>query len=162
MNRKIIESFKIIDPLSLDDGVKYVQEIKYRVFPGDKICLYKTKTHYIFWTSYMDIFTKKRECAQEEFPLNSLGWLIGQLELGAQNKPLKVAAEPGDVSVDDIFSGESLVLSPSRHCCEENNPGYTLRNYSRLDHITDIAPQSFQIPREAIADQVLPALKRCL
>jgi len=130
------------------------------MFPDDEIKIFRSGQHLVLWSNYFCVFTKQRRSTQQEFPISALPWFIDTIEDKFWNHQPDLNALLGDVSESTVIDGEKIGINPSRNCCGENVFGYTFWNASRKEHIGDLAPQEWDIPRFMLEDGLLDELKK--
>ena len=150
----------LIDPQNLNHDDLYLIDVPYEMFPEKTIKLYKSKNYFIVWEDVFNKFKKTRVQYQNEFPLTSLTWFIDTIENKFWNHKPEAKALPGEVNEVNIIRDEKIGINPMRHCCAENLFGYSFWNASRKDYITELPPQSWEIPKYMLENGLMDQLKK--
>lgn len=125
--------------------------------------IFSTDTHIIFWCESYNIFSKRRERSQEEFPLLSLPWFIDTLEndfWNIHNIKKQKNKKTKNIAEQSFINSEEVGMNSVQHCCAENLFGYSFWNKNRACHITGRPPQDWYIPKYMLEEGILDQLKK--
>jgi hypothetical protein len=158
MNVKYIAApLGLINPDNLAVSEKYLFPVVYEMFPQKKTNLYIKDgyliTHTIFWSK----FDKCWKADQDEFPLESLPWIVDRFENGFFKPQDQGGVSDFERSLRKEFNGELIGINSMAHCCAENMPGFNIWNANRASYISEIPPQQWDIPRYMLLEQGLLA-----
>jgi len=155
-----VKPIEVINADSIRANEEFLVNINYPMFSGKENKLFRSGNHFVRWVSYYSKIKKVRRSTQQEFPISALPWFIDTIEDKFWNHKPGLNTLPGDVSESTVIDGEKIGINPSRNCCGENVFGYTFWNASRKEHIGDLAPQEWDVPRFMLEDGLLDELKK--
>ena len=150
----------IINPQALQKKECFLFDINFEMIGDQFDKVFVTRSHIIFWCDNYNIFTKQRCHTQEEFPISALPWFIDTIEHEYWNIVGVKEPKPKTLCEITTIDGEEIGISAMAHCCAENLAGYSFWNKSRINHITELPPQSWQIPKYMLKEGVLDQLKQ--
>ena len=153
--RIIAQPLGLIDPDNLRHDETFLFSIFYEMFPEKKISVYKKSTYLVIHKIYWRKLRKIWDVTQEEFPLNSLPWIVDRFENGFFKTPAVGGLSDFDRSSSREFEGELIGINAMAHCCAENLPGFNIWNASRASYINKLPPQEWDIPRYILLEQGL-------
>ena len=152
---KIMAPLGIIDKNCLAHNELVLMPLDYEMFPTHDVNIFVKGVHFVINTHYWSKLKSKWRVTQEEFPLESLSWIIDSFENKFWKKPEEGGLPVGVLHVKAKIADENIRINASRNCCAENLFGYTVRNFSRVNYISNIAPQEWDVPRYMLLEQGL-------
>ncbi|WP_223144919.1 hypothetical protein [Teredinibacter waterburyi] len=152
---KIMAPLGIIDENCLAHNELVLMPLDYEMFPTHDVNIFVKGVHFVINTHYWSKLKSKWRVTQEEFPLESLSWIIDSFENKFWKKPEEGGLPVGVLHVKAKIADENIRINASRNCCAENLFGYTVRNFSRANYISNIAPQEWDVPRYMLLEQGL-------
>ena len=136
----------IIDADNLKPGERFILKLDYPEFPDHIMGIYIKDNYLVIRTDAWNPFKKIPISDQEEFPLESLRWIIDTME----NSFLKKSSEGGlPESVRKLkthVNNELIGINASANCCAEFQPGYDIWNVSRRSYISSAWGHTWQVP----------------
>ncbi|WP_020408553.1 hypothetical protein [Hahella ganghwensis] len=150
----------LITPDHLKADELFLIDIKYDMFPDDKVKLFKKGQYLALWESSYSPIHKKYTSAQKEYPLAALPWFIDTIENEFWNHKPDPDALPGKTNEVTVIKGEKLGINPMRNCCAEDLFGYSFWNASRKSYISRRARHDWYIPQYMLEQGLMDDLKR--
>ncbi len=155
MKRTLSPKINILDPQHLINNEKLLLTIDYKMFdPKVSIHIFQQGQFLCFWSEVFNIFSNQMQRTQTEFPIGFLSWFVKTIEEKFWSDGPN-ALPPDSTSYTEEISGEVISINAARHCCAENMFGYIVRNNSRVSHLVDLPPQSWEIPRIMLREEKL-------
>ncbi|WP_188150646.1 hypothetical protein [Teredinibacter waterburyi] len=152
---KLLPALGLIDQNKLNLNERHLMQVKYEMFPDKKVGLFVKGSFFVVSTLFWNKLKKEWMVTQKEFPLESLSWIIDSFENKFWKKPEEGGLPVGVLHVKAKIADENIRINASRNCCAENLFGYTVRNFSRANYISNIAPQEWDVPRYMLLEQGL-------
>jgi hypothetical protein len=152
---KIMAPLGIIDKNCLAHNELVLMPLDYEMFPTHDVNIFVKGVHFVINTHYWSKLKSKWRVTQEEFPLESLSWIIDSFENKFWKKPEEGGLPTGEYCVEETFLGERIGINIMMNCCAENLFGYSIWNASRVNYISNIAPQEWDVPRYMLLEQGL-------
>lgn len=151
----IAEPLGLINPGNLGANEKLLLSISYEMFPDKKVGLYKKDNYLIVHTTYWSKLKKIWRFDQDEFPTESLPWIVDRFENGFLKSQNQGGLSNFERSQMKEFNGELIGINAMVHCCAENLPGFNIWNANRANYISQIPPQQWDIPSYMLQEQDL-------
>ncbi|WP_221076120.1 hypothetical protein [Agarivorans aestuarii] len=150
-----MKKFSLLKIDDLPKNAKILFSIQYPMFPDKNNKVILLDDYVIIWTEYTSKLTKKRKTSQKEFPKDAIQWFVNTIE----NNYWGDGGTKSSTSEEVVINNESIGISSMAHCCAENLPGYNFWNRSRKDHVSNLPPQEWDIPRYMLEEGLLEKLK---
>ncbi|MPW29329.1 hypothetical protein F9L16_10000 [Agarivorans sp. B2Z047] len=151
-----MKEFPILKIDDLPKQAKILFSVDYPMFEGDINNIILLDEYVIIWTEYTSKLTGKRKVSQLEFPKDAIQWFVNTIE----NNYWGNDGDKSSTSEEVVINNESIGVSSMAHCCAENLPGYNFWNRSRKDHVSNLPPQEWDIPRYMLKEGLLEKLRR--
>ncbi|MBP7546524.1 MAG: hypothetical protein KA754_01075 [Corallincola sp.] len=151
--RATISSLDQIDFSHLKIDEREVCSLNYQMFPNKHNKIFIKGKHLAFHSCFLSPFKEQWRQTQSEYPLEALGWIIDSFVNKLWNESGAVDLMSESLSLEEVFDGERVGISPMVHCCAENIFGYNIWNASRKCHIAGLPPQNWHIPRYMLQDE---------
>ena len=145
-------------PTKIEDlpkNAKVLFDVDYPMFPDQSSKVILLEDYLIFWTEFTSIIKPEKKVTQEEYPISAIPWFVKTIEENYWGD----GGDKTTTSEQTVINGETIGISSMRHCCAENLPGYNFWNKSRKDHITNLKPQEWDIPKYMLKEGLLDQLK---
>lgn len=154
MSTKVIAPpLGLINPKNLAVDEKLLFSIHYEMFPEDTVQVYKKNLYLVIHTTYWSKLNKVWRSTQEEFPLESLPWIVDKFVNGFLRDNSIGTLSDFDRSLSKEFDGELIGINVMGNCCAKNLPGFNIWNANRSNYISNRPLQQWDIPRYILLDQ---------
>jgi hypothetical protein len=142
----IAEPLGLIDSKNLKPDETFIYKLDYLEFPSEIISIFiKERYVVIHWYGW-NPFEKIYDADQQEFPLESLRWIIDTIELEFIRKPEEGGLPESIRKRTTHINNELIGINASANCCAEFQPGYDIWNASRTSYISEVRGQTWQVP----------------
>ena len=142
----IAESLGLIDLKNLKPNEHLISKLDYPEIPDQILYMFVKDNYLVIHTDAWNPFEKIRDADQEEFPLESLRWIIDTFEQGFFKKPTEGGVSESVRMLHTHVNNELIGINASANCCAEFQPGYEIWNASRNSYITEIRGQTWPVP----------------
>lgn len=136
----------IIDADNLKPGECFILKLDYPEFPDHIMGIYIKDNYLVIRTDAWNPFREIRNSDQEEFPLDSLRWIIDTMENRFFKKPTEGGLPESVRRLDTYVNNELIGINASANCCAEFQPGYDIWNANRRSYINRRAGHTWQVP----------------
>ena len=136
----------LINAKDLKPNEIFICRLDYPEFPDHIMGIYIKDNYLVIRTDFWNLFEKNRNTTQEEFPLDSLRWIIDTMENRFFKKPAEGGLPESVRRLDTYVNNELIGINASANCCAEFQPGYEIWNASRNSYITEIRGQTWPVP----------------
>jgi hypothetical protein len=142
----IAKPLGLINLKNIQSNERFISKLEYQEFPDQIISLFIKDNYLVIHTESWNPFEKVRDADQEEFPLESLRWIIDTFEQGFLKKTTEGGIPESVRMLHTYFKNELIGINASANCRAEFQPGYDIWNASRKSYINSVWGQKWQVP----------------